>query len=569
MSFQIKKGRFLHACSSENYLAVAYKCDEQNFIEIFQIIQQANIEKQYQVNVHEQVKQVIINQNDELIIISECQNNFFKKKQKYYQYQLEQYSLISKIILNQQKIELENKIICFQNNKNLGIILTKNNNIIVYSLDDLAFLSKIKITSQSFQSIQLTNQNEMFLCPQSNQLLKIDCSQLRENPLPDNIDILQSMHNSRFQLQTILSDALRPNSNILKVFDKYIFSYFENEYIFQNILDLSQKNKYSGISLSATCISVEQDGDLFAVGDFLGNIQIFCSKSEEESDNKNHPIRSFQLQSGIRCIDWLPNGEGIVIGTLDGSIVMKKFSNDLIISSDILIQSNCSITSLKFKTIQDKILLLASNSLGQVIVLEKSQCNSMFQVKYQKEAHLPQSSSSQYGTLGKFAEIWSSIWGLNGVNLIATSSEDTTIKIFNIEKNRIGLKQTLNAHKLAVTSIDWKKMSCQLKEIFASCSDDQTIVIYDPQRDFEIISIFCTSFIKDWYTLTYLSLEEEGSRVAVGSQNGYLFVIDLILKKFIFAERVHLGGIEGVIWKKNKIFTCSNDCSVNVINLKI
>ncbi|EAS01161.2 WD domain, G-beta repeat protein (macronuclear) [Tetrahymena thermophila SB210] len=567
LSFQIKKGTVLHACSSEKYIAVAIKCNEINFIEIFQINQNVNIEKQYQVTLHEQVKHILINQNDQLIIISKCQNHVQEKKQKY-QYQMNLFSLIDKAILKQQKIELENKIIYIQNNQNLGIILTQNNYIVVYCLEDLTIISKFKIISEPFQSIQITDQNEIYLCPQSNQILKINCSSLIENPLPDKIDIFQSINDTRIHLQTILSDALRPNSNFLKVINNYIFSYFDNEFIFQNYYNISQKNKYSGIGLSATCISVNQNGDLFAVGDFLGQVQIFRCKSEETSDNENHPIRQIQLQSGIRCLDWLPSGEGIVIGTLDGSIIIKQFSNGQDFSNILQIQSNCSITSLKFRTIKDKTFLLATNSLGQVIIFEENQCNGMFSVKHQKQAHLPQASSSQFGTLDKYAEIWSSVWGLNGINLIATSSEDTTVKIYKISNDHINLKQTLNAHKLAVTSIDWKKMSGDLKEIFASCSDDQTIVIYDPQRNFEIVSIFSTSFIKDWHTLTYISLEENGTRVAVGSQNGYLFIIDLVQNKFIFAERVHLGGIEGVIWKKNKIFTCSNDCNINVINLK-
>jgi hypothetical protein len=36
-----------------------------------------------------------------------------------------------------------------------------------------------------------------------------------------------------------------------------------------------------------------------------------------------------------------------------------------------------------------------------------------------------------------------------------------------------------------------------------------------------------TSTIKEWHTLTYLALEPKGSRVAVGSQNGYLFIYDI------------------------------------------
>ena len=86
----------------------------------------------------------------------------------------------------------------------------------------------------------------------------------------------------------------------------------------------------------------------------------------------------------------------------------------------------------------------------------------------------------------------------------------------------------LKGHTLAVTSVDWKRMA-DGKEYMLSCSDDDTVRVYDPKDDkFELLYILDTKFIVEWHTLTYMSMEESGSHVAVVSENGYLFVWDLL-----------------------------------------
>jgi hypothetical protein len=84
-------------------------------------------------------------------------------------------------------------------------------------------------------------------------------------------------------------------------------------------------------------------------------------------------------------------------------------------------------------------------------------------------------------------------------------------------------------------------MHPKIGEIFISCSDDQTARIYDPKNDFKLIDVISTSFINEWHTLTYLCLENEGTRIFMGAQNGFVFVYDLLEKKFIYAERFHQG----------------------------
>ena len=72
-----------------------------------------------------------------------------------------------------------------------------------------------------------------------------------------------------------------------------------------------------------------------------------------------------------------------------------------------------------------------------------------------------------------------------------------------------------------------------------------------------------------------------GTHVAIGAQNGFLFVYDLLNKEFLFAERIHngtflflsvylmviLGSVEGLDWKGDTVITCSADNSVSLIRM--
>ena len=50
-------------------------------------------------------------------------------------------------------------------------------------------------------------------------------------------------------------------------------------------------------------------------------------------------------------------------------------------------------------------------------------------------------------------------------------------------------------------------MKKDIGEIFVSCSDDQTFRVYDASNKFKLLYVDSTSFVKEWHTLTYLSLE--------------------------------------------------------------
>jgi WD40 repeat protein len=116
--------------------------------------------------------------------------------------------------------------------------------------------------------------------------------------------------------------------------------------------------------------------------------------------------------------------------------------------------------------------------------------------------------------LEKQSEIWSTIPNTNPstpdvpLSRIVTTSEDQTCRVWEIQYGfNPRLITVLKGHTLAVTSVDWKRMA-DGKEYMLSCSDDDTVRVYDPKDDkFELLYILDTKFIVEWHTLTYMSME--------------------------------------------------------------
>lgn len=197
----------------------------------------------------------------------------------------------------------------------------------------------------------------------------------------------------------------------------------------------------------------------------------------------------------------------------------------------------------------------------------------------------PQNES--FGSLTKYAEVWSIVLqnyqtGNRMLKYFATCSEDQTCKVWKIlETNGQGVCEcldTLKGHTKAVTDIAWFKVDPDVlgegyesHQLFASCSDDQRVRLYtvdlsgeDPT--FEYFTDLNTHFIEDWHTLTYMALEENGHRLAVVTQNGYLVIWDLkgcrseeYQQKVLFGRKIHMGSIEGLKWKNSKLITISSD----------
>ena len=73
-----------------------------------------------------------------------------------------------------------------------------------------------------------------------------------------------------------------------------------------------------------------------------------------------------------------------------------------------------------------------------------------------------------------------------------------------------------------MTSVDWQQ------DTLITCSDDKTLRVYTLKDGlFDLSNVLNTYLIKNWHTLTYMHLSDQGSRVVAVSENGYLFIWDL------------------------------------------
>ena len=118
----------------------------------------------------------------------------------------------------------------------------------------------------------------------------------------------------------------------------------------------------------------------------------------------------------------------------------------------------------------------------------------------------------------------------------------------------------LPKHRRAVTGVDWKVLSTGAERLI-SCSDDRSVRVYDP-KTWQLLHTFWTTVIREWHTLTYATIDEEKDLAIVVSQNGYLFLLNLLDFDVKYRKKIHYGSAEGLSRVGRKVATCSSECSV-------
>ena len=330
----------------------------------------------------------------------------------------------------------------------------------------------------------------------------------------------------------------------------------------------------SGILKMSGCGVCTLKNNIFAYGDLSGNITIFDNNEEkyEQIKLKNEMVRSL-------CSD--KDNNIIYVGTLTGKIYKYDYnSKELSLLTTNTINENKNneeaITCLKYLHPN----LFFSDTGGNIFIYNTITCD----IIYNYLPHAPQKDNTNldFGSLSIRSEVWSFL--VHEINeeylYILTCSEDQSVKIWKIklnqEKNKIlsnTLIKEIKEHKYAVTCLDWSYIKNKNKDLLLTCSDDKTINIFDASNEkFELI--LKTDFekcIRGFFTLTYCSfshqVEENNNLLCLGTQAGVLIIYDFEKKEIKFLEKIHYGGIEGVIFENNFISTCGNDNVFNIIEL--
>ncbi|KAL9649723.1 hypothetical protein ABK040_009538 [Willaertia magna] len=320
-------------------------------------------------------------------------------------------------------------------------------------------------------------------------------------------------------------------------------------------------------------------------------------EDEINSGNTNLKLKTRLLSVYIGSLDKNVHCWNINLDTME--TITEPFGNiKFSLTSDITCLSWCNGKNPK--------LLACGSSNGMVCIMEDDVESSLMRIRLAIVAHQPNflNKDLRFGSISKFSEIWSICFSPDN-RFIATCSEDQTTRIFDFMGNQI---HCLTGHTTAVTAVQWMFIK-DVGEIIATCADDCSVMVWKLNSQFideehhyhhyhqlhdtlqtietyrddhhlikhsynrwGLYALFKTNeYGLDWHTLTYMSIERKGTRIAASTQNGYLFVWDLKTKKLLQYGKEHLSSIEGMKWLTNKncnmLATCGSDCTVNVYNM--
>ena len=377
--------------------------------------------------------------------------------------------------------------------------------------------------------------------------------------------------------------------------------------VFDRTRELDLIYQVSSLSLVACGVAISPTGTYVAGGDFCGKICVWSRDADAEHKGA-HPVASAQTPSSVRALSWFPSPEVALVfaGNLKGEIYVW----DLEWKRPICVFSGGEggVTTMQWS---ESGQLVVGTTAGTVTVFDvhlsslvdhhdgdededEDDNNNNKESVYLTEsvhwlAHPPASSNSpasdRFGSLKLFAEVWSIAVSPPGIYppLIATSSEDQTIRVFDPSDPGGAPLAVLKGHTLAVTGLAWENVGG--RALLVSVADDKVVQIFHTQVEQTTQELVVTLLarytsavaIPKWHTLTYVVIEPLVERAYVVSQNGFLFYVPLtgvdfpehdpevdMLSPPSPALRVHAGSIEGLTYSScAQVFvTCSSDCSI-------
>ena len=328
-----------------------------------------------------------------------------------------------------------------------------------------------------------------------------------------------------------------------------------------------------------TCVgcSISQDLKLMGVGDFLGNVNLY-----ETGSSLRIPSMQTNIGDGVRYLEFhVEVTSCLLAGTIGGQVFALNIE-DGSVDVQFLAQFWGPVTSIRSVADKGKAFIIVGTGGGSLSLYQHNLGLRKLKVqdltlKWSFVAHEPSTDAFNlhFGSLGKFSEVWSTISNSNQLDCILTASEDQTVRLWQLsdEISNPKLKQVLSGHTAAVTSVDWKQLK-QVGEVLATCSDDKTVRIYQREaKEFKLQFVLDTYFLTDWHTLTYMALEDQGTRIAAVTENSYLVIWDLVdslkhkRQTVLFAKKIHIGSIESLQWKQNTLVCAASDCAFTFISL--
>ena len=439
-----------------------------------------------------------------------------------------------------------------QNYQGQVAFATMNRVVFVVEMESLATLHILSLAGAGSLAMIMFENKYMYFSPQEYFLCRFDITQAKVEKKIEFIEQCSEIvwvktnqnwiHKNNF-MKWVEYEKVLISLNEYGIFSAEFVNFPSDPVMINHKEECIFKITCCGLDIHAT-------QKLVAIGDFSGNIYIFHYESDVILYNTSLP-------SSIRCLNF--NLDSLYIGTMEGTILVWDYQ----VSSEpglfFTITDGSSVICMAWKA--DSLAVGCTNGEIWEFLHSPENFHSFL-------AHDKQESDEKFGSLGLFSEVWSITWSPCG-RFLASGSEDQSVKVWNASD--CSLITTLPKHKRAVTGVRWERIQeisvngNSLSEILVSCSDDETLRVYNT-RTWENILEVTTSCIQEWHTITYTAIEKDGYRVACVTQNGFLFVIDLRSGGFEVVERLHNGSIEGFAWR-DEIITCSSEGLACIVSL--
>ena len=451
---------------------------------------------------------------------------------------------------NVVQTEIYERVNCIQQNfKEKVAFATIGRTVHVMNMVTLEMLHSLKLKGSGSLAMLQFNDDHIYFSPQSNYLCKFFTEQH-----PVKGEFFMDRPYAELTIVKVEESWVHKNNFLCWVeVEKTILSLNEYGIFMGTFVDFPNSGQMVNVSqevvFKMTCCGLEIHPclNLVAVGDFSGKIVVFDCQS-------NELIASTQVQGSVRSVAW--NQERVFIGTIEGLLYSWGVLEE---EAQIFYSFSSSVVCMKWFM---DILALGCTS-GELFFLQNNE------VIHQVMAHERQESDEKFGSLGLFSEIWSITWSPNG-EFFATGSEDQSIKVWKWSPWEYLI--TLPKHERAVTGVRWEQVQPfenggkTINEIFVTCSDDETLRIYEPHT-WNLLHILKTSVIQEWHTITYVSIQPKGTQIACVTQNGFVFIASLPDFSCNLIERIHNGSVEGLDWKE-KLVTCSSEGLCCIIDTK-
>ena len=125
---------------------------------------------------------------------------------------------------------------------------------------------------------------------------------------------------------------------------------------------------------------------------------------------------------------------------MNNNIAMWKYKEnklEFLNRTKAVFDAETSVTSIRFQidTKRNSLFLLASYTSGDIEIFKEDEKENFVQI-FSGLAHHPDSPSEDFGSLGDYAEIWSTAWNCYGdIKKFATVSEDQTCRVWEFDES--------------------------------------------------------------------------------------------------------------------------------------